>query len=152
MLIRIHKDIKKHIFHEKEKGIETQHPEALHSQQYNFSYDLLLSSCPAIVHSSDPFKLIAGFEVFGNAYGFGELGSDKVNLLIGLQVDLDKMLHQGVLHQHQRKGVGLMFLQILLPHSSEAADIPGRLRRERQGGIVIVAAFCVSDVHVCILL
>ena len=40
-----------------------------------------------------------------------------------------------------------MLLQKLLPHPSEAADITGRLGKECEVRIVIVAVFCVSDLH-----
>ena len=81
---------------------------------------------------ADPFKLIAGFEVFGDAIGLGELGGNEVDLFIGLAVDIDEVLCQGVLHQHQREGIGLMLLEILLPHPSVAADVIGRLGRESE--------------------
>lgn len=120
--------------------------------QHDFSYYLFFRSCAAGVHRADPLELIAGFEVFGDTLGLGELGSNEVDLLIGLAVDIDQVLSKSVLHQHQSEGVRLMLLEILLPHPSEAADIPGRLGRKCQVGIVIVSVLGVSDVHAFILL
>ena len=58
-----------------------------------------------------------------------------------------KMLRQGVFHQHQHEGIGLMLLQIPLSHMPEAADIPCWLGRERKVGIIIISVFGVNDVH-----
>lgn len=115
--------------------------------EHQLANDLFFRACPAGVHSVDPAKLIAGFEDFGDAFGFGELGGDEVDLLIGLTADVDEVLSQGVLHQHQRECIGLMFLKKLLSHTSKTADIPGRLGRKCKVGIVIVSVFGVSDVH-----
>ena len=41
-----------------------------------------------------------GFEVFGDAFGLGELGDNEVNLIIGFAVDIDEVLCQSILHQH----------------------------------------------------
>ena len=120
--------------------------------KYNFSDNQLLGSRPAGVHPPDPFELVAGLDLFGHAFGLGELEGNEINLLICLAVDIDEMLHQSVLHQHQREGIGLMLPKILLPHPSEAANIIGQLGREFEIGVVIVAVFSVSDVHDCILL
>ena len=127
-------------------------PFFLYSCHDDFLYNPLLSSCQAGVHCLYPAKLIAGFEVFSDAFSLGELGHNEVDLFIGLAVDIDEVLHQGVLDQHQCEGVGLMLFQILLPHTPEAADIAGWLGRECKVGVVIVSAFGVSDFHVCILL
>lgn len=76
--------------------------------KYNFSDNQLLGSRPAGVHPPDPFELVAGLDLFGHAFGLGELEGNEINLLICLAVDIDEMLHQSVLHQHQREGIGLM--------------------------------------------
>ena len=114
--------------------------------------DLFFSSCPARVHSLYPAKLIPILEVLGDAFGLGKLGVNEVYLLISLAVNIDEVLRQSVLHQHQCEGVGLMLFQILLSHTSKTADVTGRLGRESQVGIVIISAFCVCDFHVSILL
>ena len=119
--------------------------------EHQLANDLFFRACPAGVHSVDPAKLIAGFEDFGDAFGFGELGGNKLNLFISVAVDFDEVLRQSVLHQHQRECIGLMLLQELLPHPSEAADVLGRLGRESKVGIVIVSVLGVSDVHNYIL-
>ena len=67
-------------------------------------------SCPAGVHRLNPAELIARIEVFGDAFGLGELEGNLFDLLIDLTVDIDEMLYQGVLHQHQREGIRLILL------------------------------------------
>ena len=91
---------------------------------------MLLGPCPAGVHGADPAELVAGFELLGDALGLCEPGGNEVDLLQSMTVYINEMLCQGVLQQHQSEGVGLMLLQILLPHPSEAADVLGRLGRE----------------------
>ncbi len=97
-------------------------------------------------------ELIPGFEPFCNAFGTGQLGGNKLDLFVGLPVNFNEVLRKGVFHKHQRESVGLILLQILLAHSPESPNIPGRLGRECKVGVVIVSVFGVGGFHVCILL
>ena len=113
---------------------------------------MFLCSRLARVHRLYPTELITGFQVFGDAFGLGELGGNEFDLFIGLMVDIDKVLRQSALHQHQREGVGLILLEKLLPHPSKTADVLGRPGRKCEVGEVIVAVFGVGYFHDCILL
>ena len=116
-------------------------------RQYDLAHDLLLGACVAGVHSPYPTELITCFEVFRDAFGLGELGGNEVNLLNGLTVYINEVLYQGVFHQHQCECIGLMLFEKLLAHTSEAADVTGRLGRECEVGIVIVSVLGVGDFH-----
>ena len=68
-------------------------------RENDFADYLFFRSRPAGVHCLYPAKLIAGLDVFGDAFGFGEPGGNEVDLLIGLTVDIDEVLRQSALHQ-----------------------------------------------------
>ena len=55
--------------------------------KHDFPYNDFLRSCPAGVHRLYPVELIAGLELLGNAFGFGELGGYKLDLLDCLPID-----------------------------------------------------------------
>ena len=58
-------------------------------REHDLAHDLILGSRPAGGHRLYPTKLIAGLEVFGDAFGFSELGGNEVDLFHRLTVDVD---------------------------------------------------------------
>ena len=113
--------------------------------QYIISHDLLLGAGAAGVHGADPFKLVAGLEVFGHALGAGELSGDELDLLLRLAVNVHEVLCQGAFHQHHSEGVRLMLLEEPLEHASVAADVAFGLLGHGEAGVIVVADEIVGE-------
>ena len=62
------------------------------------------------VHSSCPFELILGFELFGDVFGFYHLGNKGVEHLPGFGVDLGAVLVEVALSEESCEEYGVMFL------------------------------------------
>lgn len=85
-----------------------------------------------VVHADDPFQLIGGFEVFGDAVGIGELLAEAVAHFIGLMVNDFQVRIQGFPHLHGAVDGLEVILQIVVATLAPDADI-GKLRKFYQG-------------------
>lgn len=81
-----------------------------------------------------PTELIESFELLGNAFGLGKLGSDKLDLLYRLPVDLAQMVVEFKLYARKRIVRLAVILKISLSHSAETAYVLAGLIGERRSG------------------
>lgn len=77
---------------------------------YKFVHHYFISSFLNAIHSSDPFKLVLGFELFGNVFGFHHLGYEGVEHLPGLGVNLCTVLVEFALGEEGCEEDGFVFL------------------------------------------
>lgn len=84
-----------------------------------------LRSCHTGVHRLYPGELIAGFELLVYAFGLGELGSDELDLLHCLAIDLAQMVVEFKFHAKERIVRLAMLIEVAPSHSTEAADVLG---------------------------
>ncbi len=77
---------------------------------YKFVHHYFISSFLNAIHSLYPFKLVLGFELFGNVFGFYHLCYEGVEHLLGLGVDLGTVLVEFALGEKGCEEEGVVFL------------------------------------------
>ena len=77
---------------------------------YQFVADNLIRSFLNTVHSSYPFELILGFELFGDVFGLYHLSCEDVEHLLSLGVDLGAVLVEAALGEENGKEDGVVLL------------------------------------------
>ncbi len=89
---------------------------------YKFVHHYFISSFLNVIHSLHPFKLVLGFKLFGDVFGFYHLLDKGGEHLMSLSVNLCAVLVEFALSQESGEEDGIVFLQVVLIHHTPFAE------------------------------
>lgn len=94
----------------------------LHSIVHKIAEDKLFDTVANGVHSARPFKVIGGFEIFGDAFDLGVLAHQQVVSLLCVSIHIRQILFERAFHPHHIDDRREVIFQIVVVALSPYAD------------------------------
>ena len=85
----------------------------LHSIVHKIAEDKLFDTVANGVHSARPFKVIGGFEIFGDAFDLGVLAHQQVVSLLCVSIHIRQILFERSFQTHHVDNGGVILVLII---------------------------------------
>ena len=86
----------------------------LHSIVHKIAEDKLFDTVANGVHLARPFKVIGGFEIFGDAFDLGILAHQQVVSLLCVSIHIRQILFERSFQTHHVDNGGAVFLHLVV--------------------------------------